>query len=418
MTVIPASPGSMVPSPSLASLSGLDGLNFFIAGMLAGFGPYVAVYLADQEWTQEDIGFALTAGGLAALISQLPGGELVDIVRSKRVLVAVATVLVAASAVIIGFRPAYPLVLTSLALQGVTGGFLGPSITAISLGLVGLSTLSDRLGRNQRFASIGNLATTGLMGLIAYFLSYRAIFIVVAALSLPIFAALAWIDPADIHFGRSCGAPNHHATGRPPRINRRSLWKNSRLLVFGTSLFLFQLANASVLPLIGESLVYRREDQPSLIMSALIILPQIIVAVTAPWIGREARSWGRRPLLLIGFGALPIRAVLFAWVTNPLFLLGTQLLDGVSSAAIGVLTALVIADITNGSGRFNLAQGIVGTASGIGASLSTSLFGFIATDFGYTFAFLSIASVGGLAALTHWLLMPETKPSVQRNTTL
>lgn len=207
MTVIAASPGSMVPSPSSASLSGLDGLNFFVAGMLAGFGPYVAVYLADQKWTQEDIGFALTAGGLAALISQLPGGELVDIVRSKRVLVAVATVLVAASAVMIGFRPAYPLVLTSLVLQGVTGGFLGSSITAISLGLVGLSTLSDRLGRNQRFASIGNLAATGLMGLIAYFLSYRAIFIVVAALSLPIFAALAWIDPADIHFGRSCGAP-------------------------------------------------------------------------------------------------------------------------------------------------------------------------------------------------------------------
>ncbi len=329
MTVVHAPPSPILRLPSSASLSGLDGINLFIAGMAAGFGPYVAVYLANQKWTQEDIGFVLTAGGLAGLVSQLPGGELVDAARSKRVLVAVGTVLVAISAVIIDFRPTLPLVLLGLVLQGITAGFLGPSIAAISLGLVGLSGLPDRLGRNQRFASFGNLAATGLMGLIAYSLSYRAIFATVAVLSLPTFAALARIDPTDIHFGRACGAPNHHAIRQPARARRRSLWKNSGLLILGISLFLFQLANASMLPLLGEALVYRQEGQPSLVISALIILPQIIVVVVAPWIGRKARSWGRRPLLLIGLGALPIRAVLFAWNANPLFLIGSQLLDGV-----------------------------------------------------------------------------------------
>src|ERR1700730_3470778 len=172
--------------------------------------------------------------------------------------------------------------------------------------------------------------------------------------------------------------------------------------------------NASVLPLVVEALVYQGERRSSLIVSALIVLPQIIVALMAPWGARQAKSWGRRPLLLIGYGALPIRALLFAWVVNPPLVVGFQLLDGISGAVLGVLTALVIADVTSGTGRFNLAQGIVGTVSGIGASLSTTLFGLVAVSFGRTAVFLSIASVALLALLILWFLMPETRPSTKR----
>ena len=129
------------------------------------------------------------------------------------------------------------------------------------------------------------------------------------------------------------------------------------MLVFSVCLFLFQLANASVLPLAGEALVRGSERSSSLIILALIIVPQILVALMAPWVGRRAQSWGRRPLLLIGFAALPIRALGFALVSDPLLLIGVQMLDGISATVLGVLTALVIADITTGTGRFNLAQG-------------------------------------------------------------
>jgi len=139
----------------------------------------------------------------------------------------------------------------------------------------------------------------------------------------------------------------------------------------------------------------------------------------APWVGRQAETWGRRPLLLIGFVALPVRALLFSLVTDPPLLFASQLLDGVSGAVVGVMTALVIADATNGTGRFNLAQGLIGTASGIGASLSTALFGLIAVSFGQAVAFLSIASVAVVAALIIWFWMPETRllpgPAVQRD---
>jgi MFS family permease len=402
---------AIAPSPSFASLRGLDGVNLFLAGALSGFGPYVAVYLAEQKWTQQSIGFVLTAGGFAGLLSQLPGGALLDAIRSKRIAVALGAAMVAAGALIIEVRPSFPFVLAALVLQGITGGFLGLAITAISLGLVGNAALAERLGRNQRFASAGGVLATGFMGFIAYFLSYRAIFIAAAALVLPLLLALGRIQPSDIHFGRASCIPDHQGPGAPPRARLRSLWKTPGLLIFAGSVFLFQMANASMLPLAGEAFAYNEAALSSLIVTALIVVPQVIVAIMAPWAGRRANTWGRRPLLLVGFTALPIRALVFAWTTNPTILIFAQLLDGVSGTMLGVLTALIVADLTAGTGRFNLAQGFVGTISGIGASLSTTLSGLVAGNLGRAAGFLGIAAVALAALLLLWSLMPETRPS-------
>jgi MFS family permease len=399
------------PSPSGASLRGLDGVNLFLAGALSGFGPYVAAFLAEQNWTQQNIGFALTAGGFAGLLSQLPGGALLDAIRSKRIAVALGAGMIAAGALMIAVWPSFPLVLAALVLQGITGGFVGLAIAAISLGLVGNAALAERLGRNQRFASTGGVLAAGLMGLIAYFLSYRAIFIVAAALLFPLLFALFRIQPSDIHFGRASCIPDYHGPGAPPRARLRSLWKTHGLLVFAGCVFLFQMANASMLPLAGEAFAYSEAANSSLIVSALIMVPQIIVAIMAPWTGRQANQWGRRPLLLVGFAALPIRALVFASTTNPAILIAAQVLDGVSGTMLGVLTALTIADLTSGTGRFNLAQGFVGTISGIGASLSTTLSGLVAGSLGRAAGFMGIAAVALAAVLLVWLLMPETHPS-------
>jgi MFS family permease len=402
---------ALAPSPSVASLRGLDGVNLFLAGALSGFGPYVAVYLAEQKWTQQSIGFVLTAGGFAGLLSQLPGGALLDAIRPKRIAVALGAGMVAAGALMIAVWPSFPLVVAALVLQGITGGFLGMAIATISLGLVGNAALAERLGRNQRFASAGGVLATGFMGFIAYFLSYRAIFIAAAALVLPLLLALGRIQPSDIHFGRASCIPDHQGPGAPPRARLRSLWKTPGLLTFAGCVFLFQMANASMLPLAGEAFAYKEEALSSLIVTALIMVPQVIVAIMAPWAGRRANTWGRRPLLLVGFAALPIRALVFAWTTNPTILIVAQLLDGVSGTMLGVLTALIVADLTAGTGRFNLAQGFVGTISGTGASLSTALSGLVAGNLGRAAGFLGIAVVALAALLLLWSLMPETHPS-------
>jgi MFS family permease len=397
--------------PTETSLRGLDAVNLLLAGALSGFGPYVAVFLAGQNWTQQDIGFVLTAGALAGLLTQPLGGEVLDVIQSKRVVIAIGAIMVATSAVIIALWPSFPLVLTALLLQGTTGGFLGMAVAAISFGLVGHAALGERLGRNQRFASTGGVVAAALMGIIGDFVSYRGIFLTSAALVLPLLIALDRIHPSDIHFGSACGAPDHEGPSKPLRVRRLSLWQNRALLTFAACVFLFQLANASMLPLVGEALVYGKQAHSTLTLSALIIVPQIIVALMAPWAGRSANTWGRRPLLLIGFAALPIRSLAFAATENPVALVIAQLLDGVSGTMLGVLTALTIADLTSGTGRFNLAQGWVGMISGVGASLSTTLSGLIAGSLGRAAGFLSIAVVGLIAVLLLWSLMPETKPS-------
>src|SRR5215469_15029619 len=303
----------MHPTHSSAetSLRGLDAVNLFLAAALAGFGPYVAVFLADRNWTRQDIGFVLTAAGFAGLLGQPLVGELLDVVRSKRLVITIGAAMVAAAALIIAFWPDFPMVLTALLLQSLTGGFLGLGIAAISLGLVGHSGLAERLGRNQRFASVGGVVAAALMGLVGEFLSYRAIFLTSAALILPLLFALGRIEPSHIHYGRACGAPDQEQHP-PTRLPRRSLWRNRALLTFAACIFLFQLANASVLLLLGEELAYEKKAYSPLVISALIITPQIIVALMAPSAGRRAQTWGRRPLLLLGFAALPIRALLFA----------------------------------------------------------------------------------------------------------
>jgi len=231
----------------------------------------------------------------------------------------------------------------------------------------------------------------------------------------PLLLAIARVRSADIHFGRSCGQPDHHESTPPPRAERLSLSKNLNLLIFAGCLFLFQFANASMLPLVGERLAYRNGTGASFIISALIILPQIVVALSASWVGQLAQSQGRRPLLLIGFGALAVRALLFAVTVDPPLLICIQLLDGISGSVLGVLTALIVADLTNGTGRFNLAQGFVGTFAGIGATLSTTFFGLIVGNFGSAIGFLSIAAAALTTVFLALLLMPETKPSNEKS---
>ena len=418
MTVAQAQSFDTGVSPSDQSLRALDGVNLFVAAALAGFGPFVAVFLGDQGWSQEKIGFVLSAGTIAALLAQVPGGELLDLVRSKRSLVALGTVMVGLAAVIIALWPAFLPVSVALLLQGVTGGFLGPGIASISLGLVGHDLLGERLGRNQRFKSIGSLAAAGILGVVGYLLSNRGIFLATSMLVFPALLALIRIRASDIHFGRSVGAPDHHHATIPPRVRRRAFWRNRSLLIFAGCLFLFQMVDASMLPLIGGTLAHTEGSGSALIMSGLLIVPQVLVALMAPWAGRWAKSWGRSPLLLVGFGVLPIRALLFALIADPMLLMAVQVLDGVSGTVLGVLQALIIADLTNGTGRFNLAQGFVGVVSGIGASASTTLFGLMAGSFGPAAGFLAMALMGFAAVAAVWLFMPETKPiSAERDAT-
>jgi MFS family permease len=390
-------------------LRGLDWFVFFVADVQTGFGPFVSVYLTGQHWTQIDIGLILSAAGVVSLIGQMPGGALVDAARSERFVAGIAIVAICVSALIYATVPIFPMVLTGSILHALASCVLGPALAAISLGLVGHAAIGERFGRNARFASVGNGLAAAAMGACGYFLSARAVFIVTVLLLIPALLALRTISENEIDPERAHGASPRRPAAKPP-IGLGALMRNRPLLIFAGCLLLFHLANSAMLPLVGSVVTMRSANWATLIIAACIVVPQFVVAVISPRVGARARIWGRRPLLIIGFGALPIRGIFFATVHDPYALVAVQLLDGITAAVLGVMVPLIIADVTRGTGRFNLGQGIIGTTVGIGAALSTTLAGYITDRFGSASAFFELSAVAivGLTAVVAF--MPETLP--------
>ena len=398
-------------APSARSLRGLDWFIFFVADVQTGFGPFVSVFLTTQKWTQVDIGLVLSAAGFVSLIAQMPGGALVDAARAERLVAGIAVGAICFSALAYAALPIFPMVLSAAVVHALASCVLGPAIAAISLGLVGHAAISERLGRNARFASIGNGLAAAVMAAVGYFFSPRAVFVVTVFLLVPALLALRGIAPAEIDPERAHGAAPRRVHKRPSKPG--DLMRNRPLLIFACCLLLFHLANAAMLPLMGSVVTMRSARWATILIGACIVVPQLVVAALSPWIGQRAQIWGRRPLLLVGFAALPIRGILFAWVTNPEVLVIIQILDGVTAAVFAVMVPLVVADLTRGTGHFNLGQGIIGTFVGIGASLSATFAGYISDHLGSPAAFMGLAAIAAIGLAVAWLLMPETRAAAE-----
>jgi MFS family permease len=395
-------------APSLRSRRGLDWFVFFLADVQTGFGPFITVYLTAQAWTQTDIGLVLTAGSLVALIGQMPGGAIVDAARSEKFVAAISIAAIAASALVLAAEPIFPAVLLSQIVHAGASCVLGPALAAISLGLVGHHGIGERLGRNARFAAIGNGLAAAAMGACGYFISNRFVFVATALLVLPTFWALLRIRSEEIDPEGAHGGP-HPGGLKPLATGFLRLASDRRLLALAACVLLFHLANAAMLPLMGGVVTMRSADWATVLIAACIIVPQMAVAVFSPWVGRRAQAWGRRPILLAGLAALCIRGLLFAVVTNPYALVAVQLLDGVAAAALGVMVPLIVADVTRGSGRFNLALGFIGSAVGIGATASTTLAGYMSDHFGSAVAFFGLAGIAAVGLALAFAALPETK---------
>ena len=393
---------------SQRSLRGLDWFAFFVADIQTGWGPFVATYLTSVAWTQFDIGLILTIGTITGLALQIPAGALVDRVPAKRLLAALAVASISASALLLAYWPIFSVVVAAKVLHAIASSLLGPTLVAMSLGLVGHALFSIRLGRNVRFLSLGNAIAAGVAGGIAYYYSNQAIFFLTAALGIPTLIALAQISSSEIDPELARGGIAKSGVGT--WFDAISGLVHHRVLIgFAATIVLFQLANAAMLPILAGILARRDPETAALVLSICILVPQFVVVAIAPWIGVRAQSWGRRPLLLLTFVALSARGAIFAVTSDPYLLVAAQLLDGISAASLGVLVPLIIADVTRGSGHFNFAQGLIGAAVGIGASFSTTLAGFIADTSGAPITFLLLSCVGVMGLVFVFAVVPETR---------
>jgi MFS family permease len=392
---------------SASTLSGLDWLNFFLADVQTGVGPFLAIYLAGYAWNEERVGLALTVGGIAGILAQTPAGALVDQVHRKRTLIASGIGGLALGALLIAFAPTFWPVMSAQVLIGGTSSIFGPAICAISLGIVGHHMFDARQGRNQSFNSAGNVVAAVSMGLLGYLVSNRSIFFFVTVCALPTLFALRHIRADEIDYERARGAKENAGDGKP--VGAIELLKERPLLIFLICAVMFHFANAAMLPLLGEMLAKGHGRTSMMFMSACVVTTQLVVTLIAAWSGRKAGLWGRKPPLLIAFGVLPVRAVLYTLTSNTAALVAIQILDGVGAGIFGVVSVLVIADLTQGSGRFNITLGAIGTAVGVGAALSQMIAGTIVHHFSFNAGFLFLGAVAAMAFSILYLFMPETR---------
>lgn len=387
------------------SLRAVEWLNFFLADVQTGLGPFLAAYLASSGWNPARVGYALTFGGLVSVAMQTPAGAAIDAVHRKRTLLATSLAVLVAGAFLLMGHLSSIRVYSAQFLIGSSGPFLGPTVAAITLGIVGAAAFDRQFGKNQAFNSAGNVFTALLIAYVSYKFGYRAIFVIAALFAIPAAVSLFFVDPTQIDYARARGSIKK---GQTKAEGLSALLKDRILLYFLAAAFLFHAANAAMLPELGEMLSKDNLKAAAPFMSACIIVTQLVIAVSAAWIGKRAAAKGRKPLLLLGFGVLPIRGVLYTLTHAVGALIAIQTLDGVANAIFGIVSILVIKDRTEGTGRFNMAAGSLATMVGIGAAVSTTIGGLLIQHLGYRASFLGLASVALFAFALLWFAIPET----------
>jgi predicted MFS family arabinose efflux permease len=394
----------MIPIPYA-----LDAVNFLAADVRSLFGPFVNVFLVTgQHWSQTDVGVLTTASGLLGIALQTPIGAAIDVTRAKRGVIVTTMAAMTVSAIIIFVAPAFWPMALALSVLAVAGDAFLPAVSALTLGLVTRDKLARRLGRNSAFDHGGNIAIALLAGAIGYAFSQRAVFLMVPVFALLASAAVLAIPSDAINHDRARDlAADGEAQGSA--AGYRVLFETRPLMIFALCAFLFHFANAPLLPLVGQKLAVQFPDEATAMMSFCMVAAQGVMLPIAILVGRNADAWGRRPLFLVAFAVLPIRAALYPLSDNAFWLIGVQLLDGIGAGIYQALTPLIISDIMRGTGRFNLAQGAVATTMGIGASVSGLAAGLAVDHFGYSVSFLAFSAAAAVAFLVFFCLMPETR---------
>lgn len=394
---------------SPTSLRALGALNFFLADVRDGLGPYLAIYLTSKlHWDPSRVGIAMAAMLVGTVVAQTPAGALIDRVRWKRMAVAVAAGVVALGCIVMITVPTFPVIVGAQATVGAAAAVFPPAIAALSLGIVGHARLAARTGRNEAFNHAGNVAAAILAAAAGYFVGYWTIFYLVAAMAAASSVSVLRIREEDIDHGLARGAAGNEG-GRAAVGGTGGIFRDRRILIFFTAAVLFHFANAAMLPLVGQKLTVGMSRGVSVLMSACIVAAQLVMVPVALLASRYAESWGRKPVFLIGLAVLPVRGMLYTLTVNPYLLVGIQLLDGIGAGIFGVVSVLVVADLTRGTGRFNLTQGALATGTGIGAALSNVLAGYVVKAAGFDAGFLTLAAIAGAGLLFFIAAMPETR---------
>jgi MFS family permease len=392
----------------------LDALNFFLADVRDGLGPYLAIYLlTEQKWDQARIGVVMSVAAIAGIVAQTPAGALIDRSTAKRALMVAAAMVVTAACLALPLLHRFELVAATQALAACAGAIFPPAVAAVTLGIVGPRAFARRIGRNEAFNHAGNASAAAIAGATAYVWGPIVVFWLLAAMAIASIVATLSIPAGaiDDHVARGLDGQADRDAGDGDKPSGFQVLLTCRpLLIFAGATILFHFSNAAMLPLVGQKLALVNRDIGTTLMSVCIIAAQLVMVPVAMLVGRKADQWGRKPIFSVALAVLALRGALYPLSDNPYWLVSVQLLDGVGAGIFGALFPLVVADLTRGTGHFNVSQGAIATATGLGGALSAATAGFIVVKAGYSAAFLFLAAVAAAGLAMFVALMPETGP--------
>jgi MFS family permease len=389
----------------------LDAANFFLADVRDGLGPYLAVYLlTEQKWDEGRIGIVMSVATIAGLLAQTPAGALIDATTAKRMIMVGAAMVVTAASLLLPVFPDFWPVAVSQGIAHAAGVIFPPAIAGISLGVVGHRAFTRRVGRNETFNHAGNFVSAVIAGGAVFLFGPVVVFFLLAVQSVASIASI-WAIPEkaiDHDLARGLHDAETGDTEREQPSGFSVLLTCRPLLVFALCVLLFHLSNAAMLPLVGQKLALQNRNMGTSLMSACIAAAQLVMVPMAILVGARADAWGHKRFFLVALAILPIRGALYTLSDNPAWLVGVQLLDGIGAGIFGAIYPVIVADLMRNTGRFNAAQGVIITALGVGAALSTALAGFVVVKAGYSAAFLTLGAIAAIGFIVFLLAFPGT----------
>jgi predicted MFS family arabinose efflux permease len=390
------------PTDKAARLWPLLAVNFFMADMQSGIGPFVGVFLLEKGWAAGMIGTALAIGNIAGMLITTPVGGFIDASRCKRAWVIVPGIAVVAGSSIILVWQNFWAVAASQIATAIAGAAIVPAVTGVTLGIVGQRGFNRQNGRNQAFNHAGNMVGAAASGLLGWQFGYLYVFLLAALFGAITIASVLMIRSDAIDDRRARGSKEDDPESQPSGMT--VLLKHKPLLVLGLALAVFHLGNAAIVPLYGMSATSGGLANGPGLVATLIVIAQGVMVVTSVIGTRVAEKRNYWLLLLISFLMLPLRGLLAFFFAGWWGVVPVEILDGIGIGLQGVAVPGMVARSLYGTGRVNLAQGAVITIQGAGAAISPALGGWIAQWVGFSPAFLVLGGLG-LAAAGVWIAL-------------
>ena len=383
----------------------LQALNFFMADMQAGIGPFLGVFLQQRGWATGPIGTVMTIGGVAGMVMTVPAGAFIDHTEKKRWVVVITGICTVLASFLILWSHSWAVVTVSQVATAIAGAAIGPAVTGMTLGVVRQKGFNAQNGRNQAWNHAGNMVGAGLSGWLGWKYGMPAIFYLAAAFGVLAIITVLSIPERAIDHRAARGlekeqdgddADGGHAEGF------KTLLRNKPMLILAAALACFHLGNGAMLPLYGMAVVGAGKGNAAMFTATTVVVAQAVMIVASLIAMKVAAGRGYWLVLLISFAALPLRGFLAGSFIEHWGVWPVQALDGIGAGLQSVAVPGLVACLLDGTGRVNVGQGAVMTVQGVGASLSPAIGGWLAQLLGYHAAFFILGSFA-FASLALWL---------------